>query len=89
MRLDPKQLAEVTFDLACLGLLVAALGFIWTLGAVVFAQIFVTCLIVGMVAAVLANQIEQRPSANTTFTPPKVIRQDTVSEPVPPTDEPL
>jgi len=80
-RPDPRQLAEGAFDVACIGLLVSGLAVVWTLAAVWACQIFVTCLIIGLVAGWVAGRLEApAPVASGLAAQPREVRQDTISE---------
>jgi UPF0716 family protein affecting phage T7 exclusion len=86
------KVADAVFDASCVVLVVAAIGFIWTLGAVLFAQIFVTALVVGFVAvrgAQVAEAAKPRAYGGRAPQYKDEVAQDTVSEPVPPTPEQL
>jgi hypothetical protein len=85
------KVADVTFDISCGVLVLAAIGFIWTLGAVLFAQIFVTALVIGFVAVRGAQAAEAaKPrTINQGTGYREAVAEDTIGEPVPPTSETL
>lgn len=83
----PKQLTEAAFDAACIGLVVSALAVVWTLAAVWACQLFVTCLIVGLLSGWLGSRLESPGPGAPAFRAPRTVRRDTISRPVGETDE--